>query len=201
MTSHSFTLFDTAIGRCALVWSEHGVAGLQLPEADDAGTCACLRRRFPEACEAPPPSFAQQALEAVIALLDGEARDLSFIELDMDGVSSFERQVYNIARGIPPGATRSYGEIAEDLGDIAEARAVGQALGRNPFAIIVPCHRVLGAGGKVGGFSAEGGVETKLRILTIEKARTNEAPSLFDSLPLAARRPSRQNKPPHGITS
>jgi methylated-DNA-[protein]-cysteine S-methyltransferase len=98
----------------------------------------------------------------------------------MDALPEFDRRVYEVARGIAPGATLSYGEIAARLGERGLARDVGQALGRNPFPIIVPCHRVLAAGGKAGGFSANGGVTTKLRLLTIERARTSDAPTLFD---------------------
>src|SRR6516164_1571350 len=109
-----------------------------------------------------------------------EASDLSAAALDMDGVAEFDRRVYEVARSIAPGATLSYGEIAARLGERGLARDVGQALGRNPFPLIVPCHRVLAAGGKAGGFSANGGVTTKLRLLTIERARTSDAPTLFD---------------------
>jgi O-6-methylguanine DNA methyltransferase len=98
----------------------------------------------------------------------------------MDGVPEFDRRVYAVARDIAPGATLSYGEIAARLGERGLARDVGQALGRNPFPLIVPCHRVLAAGSKAGGFSANGGVTTKLRLLTIERARTSDAPTLFD---------------------
>jgi methylated-DNA-[protein]-cysteine S-methyltransferase len=105
----------------------------------------------------------------------------------MEGVGDFEARVYAIARAIPPGSVRTYGDIARELGDLAAARAVGQALGRNPWPIVVPCHRVLGADGKVGGFSAPGGADTKLRMLTIERAQTSAEPSLFDDLPLSRR--------------
>jgi methylated-DNA-[protein]-cysteine S-methyltransferase len=104
----------------------------------------------------------------------------------MEDVPPFHQRVYAVARTIPPGATLSYGEIAVRLGDRGAARDVGEALGQNPFPIIVPCHRVLAAGGKVGGFSASGGVATKLRLLDIEGAQVGEAPSLFERLPLAA---------------
>src|SRR5262249_5102411 len=119
-------------------------------------------------------------IDAIVALLGGERSDLSTAVLDMEPVEPFERRVYEIARTIGPGATLPYGEIATRLGDAALARDVGQALGHNPFPLIVPCHRVLGAGGKAGGFSANGGVTTKLRLLSIERARTSEQPTLFD---------------------
>src|SRR5262249_20734730 len=155
------------IGTCGIAWSERGVTAVQLPEADAAKTRARLLRRSPDLPEAPPPPHLQRAIDGIVALLRGEATDLSAIVLDMDRIESFERQVYEIARTIGPGTTLSYGEIAARLGDRTLARDVGQALGRNPYPLIVPCHRVLAAGGKTGGFSANGGVTTKLRLLTI----------------------------------
>jgi methylated-DNA-[protein]-cysteine S-methyltransferase len=116
-------------------------------------------------------------------LMEGARDDLTDIQLDWSGVAEFDRGVLDICRAIPPGQTLTYGEIARRLGDPALARGVGQALGRNPFPVIVPCHRVLGADGKVGGFSANGGVETKLKLLTIERARVGTAPTLFDDDP------------------
>jgi methylated-DNA-[protein]-cysteine S-methyltransferase len=178
--AYGFTLFDTAIGRCAVAWNGRRVAGVQLPEADEGRTRARLLRRCPRAREASPPPDVQRAIDAMVALLRGERSDLSAVALDMDGVPDFDRRVYEIARIVPVGATLSYGEIAARLGARDLAREVGQALGRNPFPLIVPCHRVLAAGGKAGGFSANGGVTTKLRLLTIERARTSDAPTLFD---------------------
>jgi len=180
MTALGFALFDTALGRCGIAWGEGGVVGVQLPEARESETRGRLLERCPDAHEAPPPPGVQRALEGISALLRGEASDLSAIALDMDCVPPFHRRVYAIARTISPGATLSYGEIAARLGAPGSARAVGQALGRNPFAIVVPCHRVLAAGGKVGGFSAKGGIATKLRLLSIEGAQANGQPGLFD---------------------
>jgi O-6-methylguanine DNA methyltransferase len=172
MITQGFTLFDTAIGRCAIAWSGRGILAVQLPEAKERHTRARLIRRFPQAHEAPPPPAVKRALEGIAALLRGERIDLSAVALDLDGVPPFHRRVYAVARTIPPGATLSYGEVAARLGAPRSARAVGQALGRNPVAILVPCHRVLAAGGKPGGFSANGGVATKLRLLAIEAAPT-----------------------------
>jgi methylated-DNA-[protein]-cysteine S-methyltransferase len=179
-TRHAFTLFETAIGPCGIAWGERGVIAVQLPEASAERTRARFLRRCPDAQEAVPPAPVQGAIDAIIALLAGEARDLSGVTLDMEGLAGFDRRVYEVARTIPAGATLSYGEIAARLGGRDLAREVGQALGRNPFPIIVPCHRVLGSGGKAGGFSANGGLTTKLRLLTIERARTSAAPTLFD---------------------
>ena len=180
MTAQGLTLFDTVIGRCGIAWSDHGITAVQLPEADDPKTRARLLRRHPDAREAPPPPEVRRAIDGIVALLRGEASDLSAVALDMEGVEPFERRVYEVARTIAPGATLTYGEIAARLGDASQARDVGQALGRNPFPLIVPCHRVLAAGGKAGGFSANGGIATKLRLLSIEGARTSDAPTLFD---------------------
>jgi|SRR5712691_10831135 len=180
MSSHFYALFDTAIGCCGIAWGDRGITGVQLPETDESTTRARLMRRRPDAREAPPPPEVRRTIDGIVALLRGEGSDLSAAALDMERVEPFERRVYEVARTIAPGATLSYGEIATRLGDAALARDVGQALGRNPFPLIVPCHRVLAAGGKSGGFSANGGVTTKLRLLTIERARTSDVPTLFD---------------------
>ncbi len=146
---------------------------------------ARVLRRFAGAGEETPPATMQRAIEDIVALLAGEPRDLNGIAIDDAGLPEFNRRVYAIARTIPPGATMTYGEIAERLGDKALAREVGRAMGENPTPIIMPCHRVLAAGGKSGGFSASGGVVTKLRLLTIEGAQPG-GPTLFDHLPLVA---------------
>lgn len=180
----SFTMFDTAIGFCAVVWSARGIAGVQLPEADAAATRKRVIKRYPAALESEAPESVKRAIAAITALLDGEATNLNDIAVDIDELSDFNRKVYAVAQSIPPGQTLTYGEVAERLGDKALARAVGQALGENPVPLIIPCHRVLAANGKSGGFSASGGVVTKLRLLTIEGAQPG-GPTLFDRLPLA----------------
>jgi methylated-DNA-[protein]-cysteine S-methyltransferase len=168
MTAHGFTLFDTAIGRCGVAWSDRGLVGVQLPEASTAAARERMLQRFPAAGETAPPPKVQIAIDGIVALLRGESNDLSAIALDMEGVAPFHRRVYETARSIPPGKTLAYGEVAARLGAVGAARAVGQALGHNPFPIIVPCHRVLAAGGKIGGFSAHGGTATKRRMLALE---------------------------------
>ena len=193
MTTPGYCLFDTAIGACAVAWGERGLKGVQLPEADAAKTRARMTRRVPDIVEAAPPAAVRDAIAAIAALVGGEGRDLSAIPLDMDDIAAFPRGVYEVARTIRPGQTLTYGEIATRLGDPLQARAVGEALGRNPFAIVVPCHRVLAAGGRLGGFSANGGVVTKLRLLQIEGARIgDDGPGLFDDLPMAVRAPPRR---------
>jgi methylated-DNA-[protein]-cysteine S-methyltransferase len=194
MSSQGFTLFDTSIGQCGIVWGAHGIVGVQLPEQHDDATRARLRRRYPEATEIPPPPSVRRAIDDIVALLRSEKRDLSAIELDMEVVPPFHQLVYAVARTIAPGMTLSYGDIATRLGDRGAAREVGEAMGQNPFPLIVPCHRVLAAGGKVGGFSAAGGVTTKLRLLSIEGAQIGDAPTLFDCLPLRVR-PGRRRRP------
>ena len=179
MTATGFTLFETAIGRCGIAWGAHGISGVQLPQADEAETRARMLQRFPAAGEGMPPPEVRQAVERIVALLRGEGGDLASVVLDMEDVPAFHRRVYELARTIPPGMTLSYGDIATRLGAPGAARAVGQALGRNPFPIVVPCHRVLAAGGKIGGFSAQGGVTTKRRMLAIEGAMSNDGAEPF----------------------
>ena len=171
MTPDGYQLFDTAIGRCAIAWGPDGIVALKLPEHSDVAMRARLKKHHPDAQEMAAPLQVQAVIADIRCLLTGQACDLSKVSLDMSRVPEFDRQVYIETRSIPPGETLTYGEIATRLGDTGLSRAVGQALGRNPFAILVPCHRVVAAGGKSGGFSAVGGVETKRRLLEIEGAR------------------------------
>jgi methylated-DNA-[protein]-cysteine S-methyltransferase len=174
----SFTLFDTAIGRCAVAWSTRGIVTVLLPEYDDASLRARLLRRHPGAREVVPPGDIAQAIDGIVALIAGEPRDLTYVVLDLTGVPDFNRRVYAEARTIKPGSTLTYGALAAQLEE-PDARRIGEAMGRNPCPIIVPCHRVVAAGGKTGGFSAPGGVATKRRLLAIEGAG-GDAPTLFD---------------------
>lgn len=186
MIARGFALFETEIGRCGIAWSDGGIAGVQLPEGGDLAMRARMLRRFPGAREAPPPDEVRAAIAGIVSLLRGESSELGAIALDMEDVPPFERSVYEVARTIPPGETLSYGEIARRLGAPDAAREVGQALGRNPFAIVVPCHRVVAAGGKLGGFSARGGAATKRRLLGVERAQGHGALPLFAVSPPAA---------------
>ncbi|HTO71032.1 MAG TPA: methylated-DNA--[protein]-cysteine S-methyltransferase [Myxococcota bacterium] len=183
MSALGLAYFDTPLGCCGLAWSERGVVGVQLPEGGLAATRARLRRRFPGASEAAPPAAVQRAIDGLVALLRGEASALHEIELDFAALPTFQRRVYESARAIPPGETRSYGELAAQLGDARLARAVGQALGKNPLALLVPCHRVLAADGRLGGFSANGGAATKRRILALEGAAAAAQRGLFAGEP------------------
>lgn len=171
-----YTLFDTAIGTCGVVWDARGLRGVHLPGANRARTEAGVARRFPDATPGEPTVAVRNAIEAMAALLRGEKRDLREIELDFEGLPEFNRRVYELARTIPPGTTLTYGEIAHRLAAPGMARAVGHALGQNPWPIVVPCHRVLAADGGMGGFSAPGGVSTKRRMLEIEGVEGVEAP-------------------------
>jgi methylated-DNA-[protein]-cysteine S-methyltransferase len=180
MTGQHFAIFDTAIGPCGIVWGERGITGVQLPMGSEDKTRSRIIQRNGNVVEAAPTAEVQRAIAGILELLAGKPNDLADVVLDLDGVPEFNRGVYDIARKIPPGKTMTYGDIARKLGGVELSRDVGQALGRNPCPIVVPCHRVLAAGGKPGGFSANGGVVTKLKMLAIEGAVVNHTPNLFD---------------------
>ena len=180
MTDQHFTLFDTPIGICGIEWGPRGINGVQLPMGSEEKTRARIRQRHGDIVESAPTAEARGAIEGIIELLSGKPNDLREVALDLDGVPEFHRGVYDIARKIPPGKTMTYGDIAKQLGGVELSRDVGKALGRNPCPIVVPCHRVLAAGGKPGGFSANGGVATKLKMLAIEGALVNHTPNLFE---------------------
>ncbi|HXQ09781.1 MAG TPA: methylated-DNA--[protein]-cysteine S-methyltransferase [Caulobacteraceae bacterium] len=182
-----YSVFSTEIGPCAVAWGAEALTAVQLPEGSEAAARARMNRRFPNAPEVAPPPFVESAIAGIRALLAGAKRDLADVPVDTDALSGFARQVYAVARAIPPGETMTYGEIAARLGDPGAARAVGEAMGHNPFPIVVPCHRVLAAGGRLGGFSAHGGASTKLRLLEIEGAAIGEPAPLFGDLPRALR--------------
>lgn len=171
-----FHCYETALGCCGIAWSELGtICGSQLPEESAAATRDRMRVRFPSAVEsAELPPAVRKAVEGVQALLRGEVRDLLEVELDESDVPEFNRQVHALTRQIPVGQTRTYGELARALGLPGAARAVGRAEGSNPFAPIVPCHRVMGQGGVGTGFSAHGGVQTKMKLLTLEARATGQ---------------------------
>lgn len=180
MGAVGFCVFDTALGTCGIAWGQQEIVGAQLPEGDAQACARRMQLRFPSAaCEA-PPEWVARVVARVQAVLQGAHDDLSDVPLAMQDQPSFNRQVYALTRAILPGQTRTYGELAREMGEPGAARAVGQALGHNPFAPIVPCHRVLGAGNGGVGFSATGGVATKLKMLEIERAELGGQPGLFD---------------------
>ena len=181
-----FTLFPTAIGDCCIAWRGDVVVAASLPEKTPAATAARVVKRT-GARRASPPAVIDRAIQSIIALLEGEKADLSFVACDPGKVDAFSEKVYAITRAIPVGETLTYGEVALRLGNKRLAQRVGQALGRNPIPIIVPCHRVVGANGKLTGFSAPGGIETKLKMLEIEGAQPAGSPTLFGDLPLAVK--------------
>jgi methylated-DNA-[protein]-cysteine S-methyltransferase len=174
-------LFDTAIGACGIAWDGEAIVACQLPEPDRAGTARRMLRQHTGLAESQPPGWVAKVIERVQALLDGAHDGLGDVPLDMQAEPEFNRRVYEVTRAIPPGRTLTYGDVAREIGEPGSARAVGQALGHNPFAPIVPCHRVLGAGNTGVGFSATGGVATKLRMLEIERAQLGGQPGLFDA--------------------
>lgn len=178
-----FALFDTKIGLCGLAWSGSALRGVQLPEAHAAEALGQLKRRFPDLDGAEPPVWVVAAIDALTAFLSGAAEaDLAAIPIDLTSVGEWERRVYQAARQVPAGSTVTYGELALRLGDPGKARAVGQALGRNPWPIVIPCHRITAAGGRMGGFSAPGGTATKLKLLEIEGALAADGLPLFAAI-------------------
>jgi methylated-DNA-[protein]-cysteine S-methyltransferase len=175
----SFTIFETAIGWAGLAWNGAGLVGVHLPERDPDVARRSFQRRFPTAMEADAGPSLAPTIEGIRALMRGEAADLTGASLAPDRVPAFDTRVYEITRAIPPSETLTYGEVAVRLGDKLLARDVGAALGRNPWPIVVPCHRVTAAGGKLGGFSARGGARTKLKLLAIEGATAAAQAELF----------------------
>jgi methylated-DNA-[protein]-cysteine S-methyltransferase len=174
-----YALFETAIGHAGVAWGDHGLVAVHLPEREAETARRSFLRRYPEAVEAEPTPEIARTMAAIGELLAGKAADLTDVPLDLSRTPEFHARVYEVARAIPPGETLTYGQVAEKLGDKLLARDVGQALGKNPWPIVVPCHRVVAAGGKLGGFSARGGVNTKLKLLAIEGAAAAAQADLF----------------------
>ena len=180
-----YTLFPTALGTCGIAWRGEKVIATNLPEPTEDDIRNRLVRRSGGAEPGTPPQWVRQAIDAITALLASDPADLAFIPCDYGKVDDFRIKICELTRTISPGETITYGDIAERLGNKRLAQAVGQAMGHNPLPIIVPCHRVMGANGKLTGFSANGGVETKLRMLDIERATIRADAGLFGHLPLA----------------
>lgn len=170
-----FHIIRTAIGPCGIAWSEEGVTRFQLPERDDAA----LTRRMATADRRPgaPPLSIAQAIADLERYFRGEKVDFSTLRLDLRACSPFYKAVYDATRAIGWGAVATYGDIARGVRSPGAARAVGHSLSRNPIAIIIPCHRILAAGGRIGGFSAHGGASAKARLLEIEGARLGGGPA------------------------
>lgn len=190
MAGRGYSVFDTDIGRCGIVWSDAGVAGVQLPEAREIETRRRLFQLYPDAREMRAPLNVEIAIEGMVALLRGQPADLAEVVLDMSGIPNFNRRVYELTRTIPWGETRTYGEIAATLRASGAAHSVAQAIGKNPFMLIVPCHRVLEAGGYADRISPNGGSTSKRRLLSMEGAISPGSKTLFDVLlPVAPTRP------------
>ena len=183
MSGRGYTIFDTMIGRCGIAWGHGGILGVQLPEAREIETRRRLYQLYPEAREQRPPLNVEVAIEGIVALLRGQPGDLSDVALDISDIHAFNLRVYRLAQAIPRGETRTYGEIAAGLGASGAVHSVAQALARNPFVIIVPCHRVLEAGSYADRMSPHGGSISKRRLLSIEGARgAVSSKTLFDVL-------------------
>ena len=182
MSGWAYTIFDTAIGRCGIAWSEAGIVGVQLPEAREIETRKRLFQLYPDSREMRPPPNAEAAIEGIVALLRGESGDLSDVILDMAGIHIFNQRVYEVTRRIPRGDTVTYNDISTRMGTSSAVRSVAQALARNPFVIIVPCHRVLEAGGYPDKISPHGGLISKRRLLSIEGSASRSSKTLLDVL-------------------
>ena len=163
-----YALIATALGTCGIAWSPHGLLRLQLPERDRAATKARLTRGLEAATAVPPPAVMAAAIESLVRYADGAAEDFSAVPLDLAQVPDFHRTIYAACCAVRWGQTATYGELAQRVGVPGAARAVGQAMGRNPIPVIIPCHRVLASGQRMGGFSAHGGAITKQRLLALE---------------------------------
>lgn len=168
-----YHIFATAIGPCGVAWNKRGLVAVQLPERDEAATAKRLTAKSRSAGPAEPPHPVAAVIADIRRYLNGERVEFAAVAIDLDGVDPFRQRLYQALRTIAYGSTTTYGALAVELG--AEswegARQVGEAMGRNPVPIVIPCHRVLAAGGKLGGFSAPGGVATKQKLLALEGVR------------------------------
>lgn len=176
-----FKSFKTSLGLMLIAWTELGILAVELPAYDEADTVCSLKRRFPDARETNiTPDFVENAIDLLIRHLNGHAQIFQKLPLDLSRCTEFSRKVYEETSRIQSGQLLSYGDIARKIGKTGASRAVGRALGANPIPIIVPCHRVLGKNGKLTGFSAYGGCDMKLKLLSIEGALAS------DAIPLSA---------------
>jgi methylated-DNA-[protein]-cysteine S-methyltransferase len=182
MAGRGYSIFDTGLGRCGIAWGDLGVLGVQLPEAREIDRRKRLFQLYPDARELRPPEDVKMAIEGIVALLRGGDVDLSDITLDMSGIPTFDQRVYAFTRTIPRGEARIYADVASALRASGAVYSVAQAIGRNPFMIIVPCHRVLEAGRYADKISPNGGAISKRRLLSIEGTKTTASKTLFDVL-------------------
>lgn len=178
----AFAVFDTAIGTCGIAWTKDSaprIAAFQLPEATPARTAGRIARRAGTLVPEDPPPAIARIIERVRAHVNGDTQDFRDVPVDLSELEEFPRAVLTALREIPAGKTGTYGELAKLLNQPTAAQAVGKALGRNPIPLIIPCHRILAARGKTGGFSAHGGWVTKSKLLALEGAQTGGLP-LFE---------------------
>ncbi|MBS0531794.1 MAG: methylated-DNA--[protein]-cysteine S-methyltransferase [Proteobacteria bacterium] len=189
MTGRWYTVFDTSVGRCGIAWGPHGIVGVQLPAEREIETRRRLLRKSPEAREVSPTAEACVAIDGIVALLRGQPADFADVTLDIREVSPFARRVYDYVRTILRGETMTYNEVADRLKPPGAPHAVAQALSQNPFPLIVPCHRVLEAGGYADRMSVNSGSISKRRLLSIDGAGGKSSQTLFDVLLPVARPP------------
>jgi methylated-DNA-[protein]-cysteine S-methyltransferase len=190
MIGRGYAIFDTAVGRCGIVWSNAGVLCVQLPEAREIDTRRRLYRLHPDAREARPPLNTEIAIEGIATILRGQNHDLADVALDMDAIPYFNQRVYDFVRTIPRGETRTYNEVARLMRREGTEHAIAQAIAKNPLMIIVPCHRVLENGHYADKIAPNGGTISKRHLLTIEGTHLTASKTLFDVLlPVAPPRP------------
>jgi methylated-DNA-[protein]-cysteine S-methyltransferase len=183
--AHQYHVFDTAAGSCGIAWNAVGITRFQLPAENAAATERKLLRRVTGAAPGTPPLSVLATVAEAQRYFAGESIDFSGVELDLTGQAEFFMRIYAAARRISWGHTSTYGTLAREIGAGPEAaRGVGQAMANNPIPLIIPCHRVLAAGGKVGGFSAPGGAASKIRMLELEGVQVSPAPPAQQSLGL-----------------
>ena len=172
MTTQHYQLFETEAGFCGIAWNEVGITRFHLPASDLAAIERSMQRRAPDALPGTPPAHVAATIEAAKRYFTGERVDFSDVKIDLGGADELFRSIYAATRELGYGETSTYGTLAKKLGHGPEvAKDVGQAMAKNPVPLIIPCHRVLAAGGKPGGFSAPGGVTTKMRMLDMEGVR------------------------------
>ena len=180
-----YLIFEAASGFCGIAWSGVGITRFQLPARSAEATERNLRRRLPGAEPGAPTPQVLEAVASVKRHFEGEKIDFSDLQLDLDGQDEIFKQIYAAARRVGWGQTTTYGTLAKELGVGPEgARDVGRAMANNPVPLIIPCHRVLAAGGKVGGFSAPGGSAAKIRMLELEGVQLGPPPPAQQSLEL-----------------
>lgn len=177
----AYTIVDTAIGPVGVAWSEHGICRVALPESDRERMAARFVARLGDVAEGEPPPAIAGVIDLIKRYADGEHVDFSDVPIDLDNADLFRRAIYKAARELGFGETTTYGGLADAAGHPGMARETGEALGRNPVPIIVPCHRIHAAGGKIGGFSAPGGSATKEKLLALEGVRLGPPPAAQQS--------------------